>query len=526
MKTPATLPSLLLFCLLICPLTKSEAAATADWTSASGGLYSDDANWNPDVPATTGTGNFNLNNTYTVDFDADAQVRFLNFTFGDVTFDIGAGNVLQYGSASTSDLAITVGNASTFRVTSGSLTSASIFTVGNSASTANFVLEGGATMTSGTFRFAYTAGQAANATITGASTQLTTTLFDIRRGNGNLTISDGATVGTGASNFNIAGQSGQSTVTVDDGTLNVGGNLLVGQERLTTATDAKLFVSDGGTVTATTFEMARQDPISAATTGALGLTQISGVGSSVSVANGVLIGQRSVNGGNANLSNQGSLRILDGGQFLSATSANASRDQNIGSGATTGTGRGVGIVEIDGTDSAWIVGNATQTTNVTFGHSGGQGFLTLSNGGKMEMVAGDEGTMSFLGQSELSIESGLLIGNSLSFESTVIFKLTLSDSDVAPLIVMADGFNPGNATLELTLAPSFSTPGTSFVIAVYDDWSGLEFGTVIGLPSNAVLSYEANQFILTVIPEPGAGTLVLLGSALLWAMRRKQSRRI
>jgi hypothetical protein len=273
--------------------------------------------------------------------------------------------------------------------------------------------------------------------------------------------------------------------------------------------------------------MARQEPSLAvtATAGALGLTQLSGTGSSLSVANGVLIGQRSLVGANANLSNQGTLRILNGAQFLSATSTNASRDQLIGSGATTGTGRGVGIVEIDGADSAWTVGNATQTTNVTFGHSGGQGFLTLSDGGKMEVVAGDQGTISFLENSELSIESGLLIGNSLSFASTATFKLTLSASDVAPLIVMAGGFNPGNATLELNLAPSFSTPGQSFVIATYDTWSGLEFGTVVGLPSNAVLIYDANQFILTVIPEPGAGSLVFLGSALLWAMRRKRKSR-
>lgn len=293
--------------------------------------------------------------------------------------------------------------------------------------------------------------------------------------------------------------------------------LTVGREQLGES-DAELFVINGGTVTTRHFSVARQH---AGNEGAVGLVEITGEDSTVSVERRVTFGSRPDAGDDGTISNIATVRITEGGQLFTSSSGSTQRETFIGSGATGQGGRGIGIVEIEDEDSVWWVGNATQTTNAIFGHDGGQGSLTVSNGGRIELVAGDQGGFSFLEDSQLNIASGRVVGRDLDFSSNAHFHLTLSDSDTTPLISLTGEFDPGNALFELTLAPGFSQFNQPFVIATYDTWSGVEFGSLL-LPPDTILEYEANQFVVTIIPEPGAGLLVFLGSALLVMIRRRR----
>lgn len=493
-------------------------ATDATWTNDEGGFFSDGGNWDPGVPSTTGTATFDLDDIYTVNFSADAQTGQLILTDGDVTLNIGASQTYQSGAimvAEGSD------DTAALRIISGTLNaSGSGVNIGDSG-TGILVVQGGANMTTGDFMAGNFPSGDANITITGASTQLSTARFNIRRGTANITISDGATLQTNG-DMDIIQQRGQATVTVDNATLTVGGGsmLTVGREHLGES-DAELFVINGSTVTTRHFSIARQHD---GNDGATGLVEISGEDSSVSVQRRVTIGSRSDPGSSGEVSNVATLRILNGGEFLSSTTTSAQRETYIGSGSTGEGGRGIGIVEIDGEDSIWRVGNATQTTDAIFGHDGGRGFLTVSNGGTIQMVAGDAGSYIFLEDSELSIASGYVDGNSLSFSSNARFTLTLSDSDTAPLITLTDEFDPGSASFELVLAPGFSQFNEPFVVASYDSWSEAEFGSLI-LPPGATVEYGATEFVVTVVPEPGTFALLAGMSALAIVLLRRRSRR-
>jgi len=191
--TPRSLFRISFGILLACSLTVS-LVADSDWDNSSGGDFGQSGNWDPDVPGTTDSATFNLDETYTVTFDDDYTNTAATVSDGTVTFDL---------------------NGNTYTTTA----STNAFTVqGGSGQDASLLLTGGGTLETGTgtgitARIGMIANGSGAVTVDDATWDNTGS-FQIGTANatGSLTIQNGGTVTSTGNPFQLNASNGSSVV--------------------------------------------------------------------------------------------------------------------------------------------------------------------------------------------------------------------------------------------------------------------------------------------------------------------------
>jgi len=147
-------PSAFLALVVACAaFSNSVTAATYDWTNNAGGAFSTPANWSPagGPPGSSDIARFGNASTYTVTFGTLTTVNTLTQTQGDVTFDLNS-NTFRANNNTNNSMGAN-GLTSTLRIFDGSFRPAS-FTVGAAlGSVSNLFLDTDSSTTLGTGPF-------------------------------------------------------------------------------------------------------------------------------------------------------------------------------------------------------------------------------------------------------------------------------------------------------------------------------------------------------------------------------------
>lgn len=313
LKLAATVGSLL----AIASSTATAGGTDRHWIASAGGAFDNPDNWDGPVPNANITAIFDLENTYTVTFDASAFSDRVLIGNGDVTYNLGGFSYSLINPITTTpsivvgDLAksfaqLTITNGTLFAkftnigevagssgwlfVTDGSnLLNDFHLRVGHNGDGV-FELSNGSTAASFVTQIGILESATGSAIVTGVGTELLadSALIVALEGTGNLSILDGATVTSGSA---IIGEQllsdGSVTVAGPGSTWTIDGPFDVGQSGFGT-----LEIRDGGHVfansfvTVGTFPEPAQDPI----LGGVGEIIVEGTGSFLAVQGDLYIG--------------------------------------------------------------------------------------------------------------------------------------------------------------------------------------------------------------------------------------------
>ena len=337
----------------------AHGQATAEWTNPAGGAYDDRGNWlNGAPPSAADNAEFDLDASYTVDFNSDHTANRLHVLDGSVTLDL-AGQTYTLTSASA-------GNASSVRV-------------GFGASGEGATLR----LLSGELRAVNVSLQVGTASISGQSTTwINSGHFGV--GRANVLIEDGGRVESDAGN--ISPGANQNGVTVTGA-----GSTWINRGNLTTSDNATLMIEEGGRVENVT--------------GSVSTNDLSGpeITSSVSVSGADRDGNPSTwfNSGNLIVGafGNGTLAIKGGGYVENTTGF-------IGSGLSSN-----GQVTVSDIGSRWVNRDELQIGRF------GAGSLTIQDGGNVSNTNGyigfidsdnSSGAVTVTGDRSAWINSGFL----------------------------------------------------------------------------------------------------------------------
>jgi outer membrane autotransporter protein len=278
-----------------------------------------------------------------------------------------------------------------------------------SAGNGTLLVSNGGTARFDSFVLADTNTATASVTVDGGSLGATSSAADIIGNHGSATVlikNGGVLSDTAASIGQEA--SGNGTVTVDGAgsVWNNSGALAVGY-----AGAGVLHVVNGGTVMASAVDVSLQP-------GASGMMSVDGVGSSVDAGAGVVVGGAA----------SGLMAITNGGQVNGLEGIVGYLD--------------TGAVTVDGAGSQW--GGMSQGLFLGY-QVGGNGTLTLSNGGQVEAnvitLANDAGTVGVLNigaaAGSAAVAPGMVQASSLVFgpgTGSLVFNHTATDYVFAPTI--------------------------------------------------------------------------------------------
>jgi len=289
----------------------------SNWIAGAGGDFNNPANWDGPVPDSTVTAIFDLSNTYTVTFGADAFSDRVLIGNGNVTYNLGGfGYSLMNSIATTPSVVVGdlakgsaqltlingVLNAKFTNIGEVSGSSGSLFITDGSSLLNEFHLRIGhngngvlelssaSTATSFVTSIGIQDGATGSATLTGIGTELLadSALTVAMQGTGDLSILDGATATTG---YAVIGEQlisfGNITVADPRSILTVDGPFDIGQTGTGT-----LEILDGGNVVANSFVTVGTffEPVQDPFLGGIGQIIIDGTGSLLQVQGDLYIG--------------------------------------------------------------------------------------------------------------------------------------------------------------------------------------------------------------------------------------------
>jgi T5SS/PEP-CTERM-associated repeat protein len=338
-----------------------------NWNNPAGGLYGDGANWAGGVvPGAGDTAIFNVDGTYTVNFNSNHTVNRIILSDGDVQFQASP-QMFSITNTAASTPSITIGantangDIATLRLLSGVMT-AGHASVGHASGTTGTLIVSG------------------SGTVLNKSRQLTVG----SSGTGTVMIENGAHVTSSVSGFASAiigsgtSASGSVTVTGAGSQWTNTGQVWVGLSG-----SGALTIADGAEVTSNDAEIARGS-------GSNGNVTITGLNASWNVGNaGFVLGS----------SGTGELTISDGGQLSNGLGV-------IGNAAS-----GAGTALVTGAGSTWTNANLGIGGNIST--SGGTGSLSVTDGGQVNVA----GTVKLWSNGALTLDGGSITTG--SFDATL-----------------------------------------------------------------------------------------------------------
>jgi len=350
----------------------ASAHADSTWSNVAGGDFGTGGNWTGGLPGITDAATFDLDETYTVDFDGDYTNDRALVSDGVVTYDL---STFEYELTNTGSSPVS------FEVSGASASSASLTVLGNGTGTLSTErtrvgTTGGGT---GNLTVSNTTWNNANTVVVGTSNATgnllvdggSTVVFGQRTdiGSGGITASGAGTSLTYSTLLYLAGVDETAVFNLSDGaTASVGSSMVIGSFG-GFVTSGEVNVTGGSVLTTTT------GAVSVGIQGQVGTINISGADSEWDAAGGTwtVSGYRDGNAG------AGTINITDGG-VLSLASLNTGSG-NVG--ADAGLDETVANITVDGAGSEL---NLSSLFRINRGSSTGTTTtqVTVSNGGTVD----------------------------------------------------------------------------------------------------------------------------------------------
>jgi fibronectin-binding autotransporter adhesin len=179
--------------------------------------------------------------------------------------------------------------------------------------------------------------------------------------------------------------------------------------------------------------------------------------------------------------------------------------------------------------------NGTCGTTVTNATLAGSGYIANSVTIGNEMCAPGSAVIEPGGRGAIGV---LTIGDALTLDSDAAFAFNLNSTGGggSSSELIADSISIDAASMftfsDIAAAPAQLTPGTEFTSI---DASGGITGSFLNLPNDSVFTYGPNTYeatysstelTLTVVPEPAAWGMTILGLGMLYSARKLRKRRI
>jgi hypothetical protein len=160
------------------------------------------------------------------------------------------------------------------------------------------------------------------------------------------------------------------------------------------------------------------------------------------------------------------------------------------SGSVASVGGVTGTLTING-------GTVTGNGNITEGSTLASGAILFSNGGTLNMGAGN-----YIGTTALPI-------NSFTLNNGATLGLSVGSSGQAPAVVgtLTWPANDNTLTIDITSLPAGAKAGSNYTLISYTTFSGTFSAPIVELPPgiSGTLSQSANSIILTIASGGGAG---------------------
>jgi T5SS/PEP-CTERM-associated repeat protein len=458
--------------LLLCAQQALASPTQFFWDNASGGDYATPGNWSPSGPPT------DLDDAY--------------FNLGSSGYDVGV-------SAPTIAREVVVQNDNVNVEIDISLSANTVVVGDQAGQTGNLTVKSGS-LESGYTTIGKAAGSQGTLTVDGtagaASYTNTVDLTVGASGDGTLNVKAGGQAALAEVSIG-AGGVGQVTVSGTGSSLTSSGSLIyVGTNAVSGS--GTLLVENGATVSAQRLVMANLEGSSATVT-------VTGAGSKLAfTANGSMtIGGRGA----------ATLKVLDGGTFTHATQEVVIGRNDPGNGSVVVDGAGSTF----STDSHLRVGGQS----IPFSGAGGNGSLTVSNGGAFTVA----GILYISLRGAVDVEGGTLnVGEYVSNSGTVHLDGTLNGDFSNGGLLTGEGTITGAVSIggSSTVSPG-NSPGTLGL--GHTDWNGggtlkFEINSALGtagvnwdllnITGGLDLNATADDFIIdltSLLPDGSAGPL-------------------